>query len=189
MQITGIILAGGKSTRMGTDKALLEINGETLLSHAVKLCRSVCTQVLISSNSIDHEIEGIKRIPDEIKECGPMGGIYSCLKHAENKWSFVISVDAAFVTPEFVSFLVSRANNKYDAVVPVHKKGKEPLIALYNKSTLPFFKKNLEAGNYKMHFLLENLKTNFVDSNQWVEQNPHLFHNINSPEDLRIKNN
>ncbi len=69
-------------------------------------------------------------------------------------------------------------------VVPVHEKGKEPLIALYNKNSLPILKKNLEAGNYKMHFLLENLKTNFVDSDHWIEKNPKLFHNINSPEDL-----
>ena len=184
MQFTGIILAGGKSTRMGADKALLEIKEETLLSRAVKLCRSVCNQVLISSNSKVHEIEGIKRIPDEIKDCGPMGGIYSCLKHVKNEWSFVISVDAAFVTAEFVSFLVSRANNKYDAVVPVHGKGKEPLIALYNKSALPFLKKNLKNGIYKMHHLLEIVNTNFVDSNHWIEKNPKLFHNINSSEDL-----
>lgn len=184
MQITGIILAGGKSTRMGADKALLEINGETLLYHAVKLCRSVCNQVLISSNSVDHEMEGIIRIPDEIKDCGPMGGIYSCLKQAENDWSFVISVDAAFVTSDFVSFLSEQTQKKYDAVVPCHKKGKEPLIAIYNKSTLPAFKENLETGNYKMHFLFESLNVNFVDSDHWMRQNPKLFHNINSPEDL-----
>ncbi len=184
MQITGIILAGGKSTRMGTDKALLKIEGETLLSHAVKLYRSVCNQILISSNSADHEIEGIVRVPDEIKNCGPIGGVYSCLKHAENEWSFVISVDAAFVTPEFVSFLVSQASNKYDAVVPVHEKGKEPLIALYNKTVLPIVEKNIESGNFKMHYLLENVRTNFVDSQEWIEHNPKLFYNINSPEDL-----
>lgn len=184
MQITGIILAGGKSTRMGTDKALLKINEETLLSRAVNLCKSVCSQVLISSNSVDHEIEEIKRIPDEIINCGPIGGIYSCLKHAENDWSFVISVDAVFVTTEFVSFLVSRANNKYDTVVPVHGKGKEPLIALYNKSALPFLKKNLKNGIYKMHHLLEIVNTNFVDSQTWIERHPKIFYNINFPGDL-----
>ena len=184
MQITGIILAGGKSTRMGTDKALLKIEGETLLAKAVKLCRSVCDEILISSNSEDHNVENIVRIPDEIKDCGPLGGIYSCLRQAENEWSFVISVDATFVKPEFVSFLVNQKFKNYDAVVPFHEKGKEPLIALYNKSTLPFLEKNLEDGIYKMHFLLENHKTNFVDAQKWIKLNPLLFHNINFPDDL-----
>ena len=183
MQITGIILAGGKSTRMGADKALLKVEGETLLEKAVKLCQSICNQIIISSNSDGHNVRGILRIPDEIRNCGPMGGIYSCLKHAENEWSFVISVDAAFVIPEFVSFLIEHTNN-YDAVVPVHEKGKEPLIALYNKCTLPFLKKNLEIGIYKMHTLLEDIETNFVDSTVWKNRNQRLFRNINSQTDL-----
>ena len=183
MQITGIILAGGKSTRMGTDKALLKIEGETLLNRAVKLCQSVCNQIIISSYSADHDVEGIIRIQDEIENCGPMGGIYSCLKHASNDWSFIISVDAAFVTPEFVHFLAENRSS-FNAVVPMHERGKEPLIAMYHKNCAESLKMGLESGNFKMYNLLENLDVNFVDAKRWKDQNPGLFHNINSPEDL-----
>ena len=183
MQITGIILAGGKSTRMGTDKALLKIGDKTLLETAVNLCRPVCSQILISSDSPAHEIAGLTRIADDFAGCGPISGICSCLKQAENEWCFVISVDAAFVTSGFVTWLFTQIENT-DAIVPIHENGKEPLIALYRKTTLPFFDNQLVSGNYKMHFLLERFKTKFVDVSDWKSKLPRLFHNINSPEDL-----
>lgn len=183
MQITGIILAGGKSTRMGTDKALLKTGGETLLEKAVNLCRTVCSQILISSNSPSHEITGLSRIDDEFYDCGPMSGIYSCLRQAENEWCFVISVDSAFVSTGFVSYLIS-LTEKADAVVPFHDNGKEPLIALYRKSTVFQFLNQLETGNYKMYFLLERFKTKLVDVSDWKCKQPNLFHNMNSPDDL-----
>lgn len=168
---------------MGTDKALIKMNGETLLEKAVKLCRPVCSQILISSNLPAHDIAGFSRIADEFTSCGPMSGIFSCLKQAENQWSFVISVDSAFVTTEFISFLFTQTENA-DAVVPAHDKGKEPLIALYSKTALPFFKNQLESGEFKMHFLLGKINTRFVDVSEWRKNQLRLFHNINSPDDL-----
>ncbi len=176
-------MAGGRSTRMGTDKALLKIGDETLLERAVNLCRPVCSQILISSDSPAHEIDGLKRVADEFAGSGPMSGIYSCLKQAENEWCFVISVDSAFVTTEFISFLFTQTENA-DAVVPVHENGKEPLIALYRKTTVHQFLSQLETGNYKMHLLLERFNTKFVDVSDWKSKLPRLFHNMNSPEDL-----
>jgi molybdenum cofactor guanylyltransferase len=81
MQITGIILAGGQSSRMGTDKAMLQIDGKTLMERAIEICKPICHEILISSNNPKHENFGFTVIPDEIKNCGPMGGIYSCLKN------------------------------------------------------------------------------------------------------------
>lgn len=183
MQITGIILSGGQSKRMGNDKAFIQNDGKTLLENAFEICAPFCSTVLISSNNQKHEIHGTKIIPDEIINCGPLAGIYTCLKKSGTSWNFVISVDAAFVTSEFVTFLLSQAMD-YDAVVPVHTFGKEPLIALYNKSALPEMRKRLEVGNFKMHDLLNSLKTKYVDSQEWVERFPKLFRNLNRPEDL-----
>ena len=186
MQLTGIILAGGKSSRMGTDKAMLEVEGKTLLSRAIEFCQLFCDEVLISSNSPEHQVEGLRFITDEIKNCGPMSGIYSCLKHSQNHWSFILSVDAAFVEKDFVNFLHAGIHNS-DVVVPVHNSKVEPLIALYNKDVLQEFKLQLETGNYKMRFLLERVKTNFIDSDYWEEKYPKLFHNLNFPEDLKAE--
>lgn len=186
MQVTGIILAGGKSSRMGKDKALLEISGQSLLKRAIEFCQLFCDEILLSSNIPEHQISGYQLVFDEIEECGPLGGIYSCLKKSKNDWNFIISVDSPFVEPDFVSFLLSQKNG-YDSVVPFYKRGKEPLIALYHKKILPIIQSQLLSGNYKMHYILQNIHTNYVDSQNWVEKFPRLFYNINYPEDLKTE--
>lgn len=183
MQITGIILAGGKSSRMGGDKVLLEIDGQTLLSRAVEFCKTFCDELVISSNNPEHKMNGCKRVADEIKDCGPMGGVYSCLNQSQNEWNFVLSVDTTFVVKEFVDFLLKGIED-FDAVVPTHSGRKEPLIAVYKKKILPKVKSQLESGNYKMNFLLKGVKTNFIESDHWERKYPQLFYNINSPEDF-----
>lgn len=187
MQITGIILAGGKSLRMGSDKAFVQLNKKTLLERAIELIQPFCDLLLISSNNQEHDKFGYEIIPDEIKNCGPIGGIYSCLKHSSNDWNMVLSVDSAFVEPEFVRYLISEIDNS-DALVPFHKKGKEPLIALYHKNSLAQIEKMLKSGDFKMHNLLDSLNTKFVDTQNWVENCPQLFLNLNRPEDLKEQN-
>ena len=186
MQITGIILAGGKSKRMGTDKAFIKLNGKTLLEHSIELIQPFCNSLLISSNNLAHEKFGYKIIPDKIPNCGPIGGVYSCLKKSEPEWNFVISVDSAFVEPEFIKFLISEISeiSEFDAVVPIHTKGKEPLIALYHKNCLVEIEKMIHSGNYKMHNLINSINTKWIDLQNWVNKYPRLFHNLNRPEDL-----
>uniref|UniRef100_UPI003217722A molybdenum cofactor guanylyltransferase n=1 Tax=uncultured Draconibacterium sp. TaxID=1573823 RepID=UPI003217722A len=183
MQITAILLAGGKSKRMGTDKALLKVEGISLLEKSVALCELVCPKILISSNNQAHNMFGYPLISDEIENCGPLGGIYSSMQKSETEWNFVISVDSPFVESEFVSFLFEQTGS-YDAIVPVHSKGKEPLITLYNKSSIAEMEKMLRAENFKMHNLIRSINTNFIDSQKWVAMYPKLFHNLNRPEDL-----
>jgi len=183
MQITGIILAGGKSKRMGTDKASLKLDGKTLLERCVKLIHPFCKTILISSNNPEHENFGYKIIPDEIPDCGPIGGIYSCLKQSDREWNFILSVDSPFVHPGFITALKNELNG-FDAVVPVHNKGNEPLIAFYNKSCLPAMQKQLEAGNYKMQRLLNGVNIKWVESGKWIAKYPEIFRNLNKPSDL-----
>jgi molybdopterin-guanine dinucleotide biosynthesis protein A len=183
MQITGIILAGGQSTRIGTDKAFIQINHKTLLEKAIDICEPICAEILISSDNKEHEKFGHRIIPDEFKNCGPLSGIYSCLKKSNTEWNFVISVDAAFVEPQFIPYLINEIDD-FDAIVPFHNKGKEPLIALYHKNGLTVMQKHLKSGNFKMHNLLNTLNTKFVDSQTWVERFPEIFRNLNRPDDL-----
>ena len=185
MQINAIILAGGKSNRMGSDKALIPFKGATLLEQSVKLWQPKFKSILISSNDPAHKMQGCKTIPDKIPDCGPIGGIYSCLEESDTDWNFFISVDSPFVEPELVRFLISEIND-YQAVIPFHLNGKEPLIGLYHKSSLPFFQKHILEGSFKMHYLLEKIQVNFVDVQSMVDANAQLFKNLNRPEDLNI---
>ena len=183
MQITGIILTGGKSTRMGTDKALLKIGDETLLERAVNLCKPVCSQILISSDSPAHDFYGLKRVADEFPGCGPMSGIYSCLKQAETEWCFVISVDSAFITVDFVKFLISQTGNNL-AVIPSHSGSIEPLVAMYNKKCLLHIENQIHSADYKMRNLFKTVKTKFAEVHEWTEKYPDIFKNLNRPEDF-----
>lgn len=183
MQITGIILAGGKSKRFGMDKALAEWQGKTLLEHAIDLCTSTCDQLIISSNQKEHGKFGIQVIPDVIKNCGPMGGIYSCLQASSTKWNFVLSVDSPMVGHDFVRYLLS-GMGEYDAVIPVHQKGIEPLIALYNQSAIPKVEQSIKQQKLKMQDLIKNLNVCFLESGSWIEKRPDLFKNLNRPGDL-----
>jgi len=181
MEISAIILAGGKSRRMGKDKALLEVNGQSMLERAIALCKTITSEIIISSNHSSHNEFGYPVVPDEIKECGPMGGIAACLKISKTEWNLVLSVDSAFVESDL--YLISEAG-KFDAVVPYSENGKEPLIALYNKTALPRIEENLNAGKFKMNDFLTSINTKLVDAQQWVEKYPQLFYNLNRPEDL-----
>jgi molybdopterin-guanine dinucleotide biosynthesis protein A len=183
MQITGIILAGGQSTRMGTDKALIQINEKTLLENAIDICKPVFSEILVSSNNPDHGKFGAKIIPDEFANCGPLSGIYSCLKKSETDWNFVISVDAAFIELDFIRYLTTQIGD-FDAIVPLHDKGKEPLISIYHKNGLIEMQKHLKSGNLKMQNLINAINTKFVGSQKWVEKYPKIFTNLNCPEDL-----
>lgn len=183
MQITGFILSGGQSTRMGADKALLQINKITLLENAIAICKPFCDEILISSDKPEHEKFGYKIIPDEFKNCGPLSGIYSCLIKSQTEWNFILSVDAAYVELDFIQTLLNYIDN-FDAIVPFHNKGKEPLISMYNKSGLSVMRQHLESGNFKMHNLLNALNTNYYNSQSWVEKYPEIFRNLNRPEDL-----
>lgn len=186
MQITGIILAGGLNTRMGTDKALIQMNGKTLLEKAIEICKPVCKSIIISSNNKNHEFCGYKIIPDKIKNCGPLGGIYSCLKKSETDWNFVLSVDTAAVPAGFIEFLISETGNN-DAVIPYHSNGNEPLIAMYHKNCIPAILKQIELKDYKMQNLFNIINIKFSEVQKWIEIYPEIFNNLNRPEDLKFK--
>jgi molybdopterin-guanine dinucleotide biosynthesis protein A len=183
-QVTAIVLAGGNSSRMGTDKALLRIESETWLEAAVNKIKPFCTEIFISSDNDLHEIKGATRIEDEIKNCGPAGGICSCLNSSKTIWNLVLSVDSVFVDTEFIKFLISNIG-PFDAIVPVYNNLKEPLIALYHINSLPVFEKYIQNKNYRMHDIINELNTQIIDCSYWLNKHPKLFENMNTFDDLK----
>lgn len=183
MNITGIILAGGKSQRMGTDKALVKFEGKTLLQRALDFCLNFCNRVIISSGSVSHQIPGFDRIADEVNDCGPLGGIYSCVKQSSTDWNFVLSVDAVLVNMDLIRYL-SRHLQEFDAIVPVHSRGIEPLMAFYHKRSLQVMESMLVKGKFKMQELLENIRTCYASTDHLTDNFPLLFLNLNNAEDL-----
>lgn len=183
MQITAIILAGGKSKRMGTDKALLKLDEQTLLERLIEKLNPLCSELIISSNFAEHKNYGYPVYEDEVQNCGPIGGISSCLKQSKTNWNLVVSVDAAFVESEFLRFLITQIG-KSKVVIPFSERGKEPLIGLYHHSCLPVIETMIKESNFKMHNLFQKVDVEFIDAQKWVEKFPKLFHNLNRPADL-----
>ncbi len=184
--VTGIILAGGQSSRMGTDKTFVKIGGKTLIENAFNLIKDYCNKILISSNSPSgYSFPGQRIIPDEKPGLGPIAGIYSCLKHSQSDINLVVAVDVPFINHGLIQFLLSHAADA-DLVVPVSVQGKvEPLCAVYRKTVIPYLEKMIAENDLKVQNLLRYCKSKKIPVTSEHEfYHNRLFYNVNSPDDL-----
>jgi molybdenum cofactor guanylyltransferase len=156
---TGIILAGGSSRRMGTDKALLHWGDKNLLENAVLVLQPLCCDLMISSDNPAHDLPGIRRISDKFPGKGPMAGIYSCLKGSRTEDNLVMAVDMPGLTTDILRFLLERGQG-YQAAVFLRPEGMpEPLAAYYHKELVGAMAAFMERGDYAMHFLISSVRT------------------------------
>ncbi len=179
--ITGIILAGGRSSRMGKDKAMIEWNHKTLLQNAVDILKPFCSEILISSSKATHLVEGTILVADELPQQAPLIGIYSCLKKSSNTYNLVLSCDMPLVTNSVLELLISHMVNA-DLIVPSNNEQLEPLCAIYSKELLPIIEKKIRDQSFSLHDLIAKSKHFIVP---FPRMNPDLFSNLNSPEDLK----
>lgn len=183
-EISGFVLAGGKSSRMSRDKALLDFKGQALLTHMLELIKPFCDSTFISGNNPEYQLLGGKLIPDVYQDKGPISGIFSVLSSSQNEWNLIVSVDVPMVNHELLQYLIENRNS-YDAVVPVHSGGTEPLISLYHKRIVPIIQEMIQANDYKLMNLTRRINTNHVDCNELVRRYPHLFLNVNKLDDYQ----
>ncbi len=154
-RFTGIILAGGKSSRMGMNKSFISFQGKTLIEHSISLMQRICDEVIISANDKRYETFGIPVIPDNIPSIGPMGGIEATLSHTRTKHNLFIPGDTPFLTPGVYYELVKNAYG-IPAVIPLTaSKQIEPLIAYYSKELLVPLHGQIGKRNYKIQDLLQ----------------------------------
>jgi len=184
-EITGIILAGGLSSRMGTDKGLMELNGKPLIQHAIDFLDPFCDQLILSSNSDDHRTFNFPVVNDEVNGAGPMGGIYSSLKSSITQMNIVLSCDIPLINTKLIDFIL-KSNRLNIVTVPRHGNNLiEPLCACYNKAVLPVLKDFIDKKNFRMSDFLNAVDVHWLDispDHKFYHQN--LFFNINMPEDL-----
>lgn len=186
IHITAIILAGGNSSRMGTDKGLIDMKGMKMIECVLQNVKSLTNQILVISNNPEYKAYGYPVCSDIHKNCGPLGGIHAGLTHSKTGWNMVVGCDLPYVTPGFLSFLISNISDA-DAIVPVHGSFSEPLCALYNKSSLPKIESLLLRQELKMQNLLKQLDSKFIEVPEEKFDAATIFRNINSPEDLTTK--
>jgi molybdenum cofactor guanylyltransferase len=178
---TAIILAGGQSRRMGTDKSLLPLDGQPLIQHIARQLEPLFDQVLIGANRPEkYAFMQLPVVPDEEPDQGPLMGILSCVSASAHELNFVTACDIPHLDLGFVLELL-KASDGYDIVMPVSANGRhEPLFAVYRKTMLPLARRVLRRGGRRITELFESAQVRFVDlpAADW-------YRNLNTPEDYR----
>lgn len=183
--ITGIILAGGKSTRMGTDKGLLKIENKTFVACVIDAVKPLVDDIIIVSDNPDYDQFGFKRIDDIIKEAGPVAGLYAGLKHSKTDDNLVLSCDVPMISTEVLGQLLKPEFYSYE-VVQIQSKGKTmPLIARYKKDCLTTCYNLLMQGERRLRLAVSqfNTKSVLID-----EKHSDVVKNVNTKEDLETIN-
>jgi molybdopterin-guanine dinucleotide biosynthesis protein A len=186
--VTGLLLAGGASRRMGRDKAGIEFEGETLASRAARMLAEVCEEVLVASGDGAHLAGlGWRQVADAVQERGPLGGIVAGLEAAVHPLVAVVAVDMPFASPALLRMLAAMASGQ-DAVVPVTDRGPQPLHAVYATGAAPAFRAALEAGRLSIRDALGLVRTRFVTPEEWTAADPsgRFAENLNTPQDLNL---
>jgi molybdopterin-guanine dinucleotide biosynthesis protein A len=182
---TAIVLAGGKSSRMGKPKALLPFDNEPLIVHVVAtLRRLVAEVVVVAAPGQELPAMPVTLVRDDVAYQGPVGGIYYGLTAAAGEISFVTSCDSAFLNPRLIAHLLSRMP-QYDVVVP-HWQGRfQPLHAVYRRSVLPLLEQQLAHGELRPVYLFDKVRTLRIDEDEIRRFDPDgsSFFNMNTPED------
>ncbi len=184
LPITALIMAGGMSSRMGRDKALVRLNGETLVERAARRSSKVFCEVMISGPD-EHMVSGFPFVKDEYQNMGPMAGLLAGLEASKTNWIFALPCDSPFVPEEFLRGM-SGLTHDCDVVVPRPGDFYEPLHALYSKRTAPLMRELLENGKRRIIELYGLVITKEVKPEIYMkwDREEMAFFNINLPGDL-----
>jgi molybdopterin-guanine dinucleotide biosynthesis protein A len=187
VEVAGFVLAGGKSTRMGADKAFLEFASQSLLKRAVALVSEVTQEVGIVGSQ--EKFAGhAPAVEDIFRDCGPLGGIHAALRGSRAELNLMLAVDMPFMTARFLSYLVAEAGAASEAWAVMPRSGGrfQPLCAVYRREFAVAAEKALRAGRYKIGLLLEDVPVRVIEEDELALGgfSANLFDNLNTPEEL-----
>lgn len=184
--VTAFVLAGGQSTRMGREKATLELGGRTLLERALRLASAVAAEAVIVGSRGEYERYG-RRIEDVHPGHGPLGGIHAALWASPTEFNLILAVDTPFLEERFLHYLVEQARESGAVVtVPRTADGFHPLAAVYRRSFRETAERALREGRNKIDALFPEVETRILEAAE-LERfafAPAIFENLNTPEDV-----
>ena len=185
--ILGVVLAGGKSTRLGAEKALLPLRGRPMIQIVAETLSTVFADVIIAGGRFDQlGFLGLPVVSDSFPECGPLAGIHAALSHSQARSIFVLSCDTPFIPPELIEYVLDFKSSSPTKITLFEDK-LQPLCGLYSAACLPFLRSDLEQG--KLSVLKSLLNIDFAPVPISASQaffTPELFRNINCPEDYQF---
>lgn len=183
-QLSGIILAGGKSRRMGVDKGTMMFKGKPFIKHVIEAVKPLVDEVVIVSNDGAYDVfMETTRVNDEIKNAGPLAGIYSGLRYIKTPYAVVLSCDIPKISKKVLQLLIQNMSADDDIIQLKGKEGTMPLIAIYKKECWATCFTLLKAGKRRVKALVGQLKVKTVSIPEQYE--PYLA-NINTPEELTL---
>ena len=185
--VTGFILAGGKSTRMGTDKAFIEFEGRTLLARALDLACSVTPNVRIAGAG-EKFAPFAPVVEDIFRERGPLGGIHAALRASKTELNFMLAVDMPFVSVKLLQYLIGEARTAAAAtvIVPRSDGRRQPLCAVYRPRFGDVAEEALLAGQNRIDSLFDTVETRVIGEEELDRAgfSSLIFRNLNTPEQL-----
>ncbi|HCA81229.1 MAG TPA: hypothetical protein DEP53_15970 [Bacteroidetes bacterium] len=179
--IIGVVLAGGASSRMGTDKALLPLGGAPIITYAAKALSSVFSEVVVSSGSGKrYAFLGLNEISDVFNDSGPLGGIHASLLAAERRPVFVVACDLPFVNRELVEYVLAHGEPTRTRIA--ESEGRlQPLFGLYDPNILPHVEQCLQKGLLSVVKALRGFEHDVVPIGPLLSfYRPNMFQNINT---------
>lgn len=178
-------MAGGRSSRLGRDKALLVLDNETLLSRALRTLTAVTAeQMVVGPAERQQQVSAVRVVPDIVPGSGPLGGIYSALQAAAYEYVLVVACDMPFLNPLLLTYLLTQAPG-WDVVLPRVDGHGEQLHAVYARSCLDAITRQLQTGDFKIDRFFARVRVRSVEADELQRYDPELrsFWNVNTPED------
>lgn len=186
---SAIVLAGGHSRRMGSDKALLLWENKTIIEHLVAQLQQLSDNILVITGSEIRyrDLLGVPVFADELKDRGPLGGLYTGLKHARHEYSLVVACDMPLVSRALIELLSHEIDGKVWAIVPQVAGQRIPTMAIYHKSCLSPIKQLLATERSSLQALLDIIPIKIISEGALRAIDPTLraLSNINSLDDWR----
>jgi molybdopterin-guanine dinucleotide biosynthesis protein A len=176
LKVTGFVLAGGRSSRMGQDKALLDWHGRPLVDHMMALLATAATDV---------QVVGRDRLPDRWPGRGPLSGIATALEITLTDANLIVAVDLPFLTTGFLNYLRSRLEGTNRPLLASKIESHFPLCLGVRRELLPEVQRRVENGNLSVHALIEEADSEILSEEELRHAGfePPIFRNINTPED------
>ncbi|GIN63133.1 putative molybdenum cofactor guanylyltransferase [Robertmurraya siralis] len=187
MEATGIILAGGKSSRMGTNKALLRIDGKSVIEHVVAELDSIVNNIIIVTNSFeDYAFLNLPMVEDEWKGMGPLAGIHAGLSATKTEQNLLVACDMPFISAQLGSVLLGQLA-EYQVAVPKISDKIHPLFAAYRKEVKEEAKAALEQKQLRIRGMFRNIHVKIMDEKELNDYGIKLsesdLFNMNHPEE------
>ncbi len=186
MGLTVAIMAGGKSSRMGTDKSFVPFAGQPLIERVCDRVQGLGDELLLITNKPnDYTHLGLPMFTDEIPGCGPLGGIYTAVYRASNPHTLVVACDMPWLNQDLLRYMIGLRETA-DVVVPRWEKYPEPLHAIYSKACLAPIQEKLSGGQLKITGFFGQVAVRFVEREEiarW-DRNGRSFTNVNTPDDI-----